>query len=574
MNRQKRRWEILEESKKSRKGSKSINEIVKQLLRNRGIKTVKQQKEFINPSLPSKIKLNDVGIKKNEVQKVISRFKKALKNKEQVIIYGDYDSDGICATAILWECLYSFGVDVLPYIPERFSEGYGLNAESVKKLKTKNLPAGRQGENLKLIITVDNGIVANKEVDEINKLGIDVIITDHHQKKKKLPKAWAIIHTDKISGAAIAWLIAKEIRNKFRAKSSKLIFGNGLDLAAIGTIADQIQLLGPNRSFAKYGLEALNKTERPGLLALFKEAGLAPRSSSLKNEVGPYEVGFIIAPRINATGRLEHGIDSLRLLCVKSRSRAQELAFHLARINKNRQRIVDEVVMHARSKLTKDSSNKLIILAHESYHEGVIGLAASKLVEEFYKPAIVIAKGKEFSKASARSVSGFNMIENLRKLEDLFNGGGHPMAAGFSLATKDIEIFAKKFQRIANPHLTKEILAKKLKIDLELHFSTLTEELFERLKLFEPTGLGNPTQTFVTKNVRIIDARVVGKDGNHLKLKLEESEVALDAIAFNLGNIFSKLSPDKNVDIVYSLEENIWNGYKNLQLKIKDIKFS
>lgn len=340
----------------------------------------------------------------------------------------------------------------------------------------------------------------------------------------------------------------------------------GLELAAIGTIADQLSLIGPNRSIAKYGLEELRKTKRLGLLSLFDEAQIE------KEKVGTYEVGFIIAPRINAMGRLTHAIDSLRLLCTKDSLRARELADLIGKTNFERQKIVETVVTHAKEKLGNEVDQSVIILSDESYHEGVIGLAAAKLVEKFYRPAIVFSKKKDISKASARSITGFNIIETIRKLEGLYlEGGGHPMAAGFSIETSKIETFTKEINLIAKPLLTKEILLKKLKIDAEIEFKDINEKLYGKLKEFEPFGLGNFAPIFLTKKVNILEAKTVGATGNHLKLKLQQGESVIDAIAFNFGNLYSKLTKDLKMEIVYSIEENIWNNHINLQLKIKDI---
>ena len=235
--------------------------------------------------------------------------------------------------------------------------------------------------------------------------------------------------------------------------------------------------------------------------------------------------------------------------------------------------MVEEVVLHARNSVRDVTLRKVIVLAHESYHEGVIGLAAGKLVEEFYRPAIVLSKKGEISKASARSIAGFNIIEAIRKLDDLIlEGGGHPMAAGFSIKTALIENFSKRIDELAGPLLTGEILARKLRIDLEIDFSQINQELVEKIKDFEPTGLGNPTATFATKGVLVKNARLVGSDGKHLKLKLSQNSISFDAIAFGAGPTHQKLSPDSKIDIAYNVEEDTWNGNKKLQLKIKDIK--
>ena len=440
------------------------------------------------------------------------------------------------------------GLNVLPHIPERFSEGYGLNIESIKTLKEKNPDLG-------LIITVDHGIVALSQVEFARSLGIDVIITDHHETGKKLPKPLALVHTTKIGGAALAWILAREVKSSSQA----------LELAGIGTIADQLPLLGPNRSFAKWGLKALNETQRFGLNALFEQAGIA------KGEIGSYQVGFIIAPRINAMGRVLHAIDSLRLLCTKNRGRARDLAALLNRTNLERQRIVEEVVLHARGSVSQGKG--IIVLAHESYHEGVIGLAAARLVEEFYRPAIVISKKGQVAKASARSIAGFNIIQTIRKLDKLLiEGGGHPMAAGFSIESGRIDEFRRRINKISSVLLTDEILTKKLRIDMEISFEEINEELLKLTRLFGPTGLGNPAPTFVTRGVLVVDARVVGREATHLKLKLGKGEKILEAIAFGMGSLCKRLSPSSKVDIAYALEENTYNGRSSLQLAIKDIK--
>ena len=547
------RWEILNKGKKVK-----ADDIVKVILTNRGIINSRVKKEFLNPTHPSKLSLKDLGIKKAEVEKALKRLQKAKKSGELTIVYGDYDADGISGTAILWECLYAIGLNCTPYIPERFGEGYGLNVESVSKLKDEHPELG-------LIITVDHGIVANKKIEEIKKLGIDIIVTDHHQPGKSLPKSNSLVHTTKIGGAAVAWILAREIRKYLRGKEA--YFGDGLELAALGTIADQLPLLGPNRSFAKFGIEELNKTSRVGLLTLLNESGISPGA------IGTYEIGFMIAPRINAMGRLVHAIDSLRLLCTKSRSRAGELARLLNKTNLERQKIVEEVVIHARASVGEKKG--IIVLAHESYHEGVIGLAASSLVEEFYRPAIVISKKGEVAKASARSIHGFDIIEAIRKVESLLlEGGGHPMAAGFSINSEKIEEFSQRINEVSLPLLTDDILTRGLKIDVELSFSAITKDLYKKLNLFNPTGIGNPTPTFITKGVSVSEARVVGREGGHLKLKLREGGVEFGAIGFGLGSLFPKLSPKELIDAVYSVNNSVWNGRETLELKIKDIKIA
>jgi len=553
MSNQPKKWEIL--FKPPVTDSKLLIDV---LLKNRGIKTEKEKKEFLNPTNPMKISLKSIGLIQTEVKKAIDRIKKAKKLDEHVIIYGDYDADGITGTATMWESLHEVGIFVLPHIPERFSEGYGLNLESVKKLKEKD-------PKLALIITVDHGITAGEKINEAKKMGIDIIITDHHQMGRKLPKPLALIYTTQIGGSAIAWFFARELAKSFKYEVTGI--ESRLELAAIGTIADQLPLIGVNRSIVKYGLEKLNRTKRPGLLALFKESGLEKDGTPLKN-IGTYEVGYIIAPRINAMGRLKHGLESLRLLCTKDRKKAFDIAENIGGTNLERQKIVERVVILARKNVTEE---KIIVIAGEDYHEGVIGLAAGRLVEEFYRPAIVLSTKGEISKASARSISGFNIIEAIRAVSLHLEGGGHPMAAGFSIETNKIEKFTKEINKYAEKFLTLELLSKKIKIDCGLDFDQINYGLLDKLNRFEPTGLGNPGPTFLAKHVKIINSRTVGRESRHFKLNLKQNEQVYDSIFFGGGEKYSKLDLGLIIEIVFQPEENIWNGYRNIQLKIKDI---
>ena len=559
MSNQLKKWEII--FKPSVTDSKLLIDV---LLKNRGLKTEKQKKDFFDPVDPMKITLKSLGVKETEVKKAIDRIKKAKKSGEHVIIYGDYDADGITGTATMWESLHELGIFVLPHIPERFLEGYGLNLESVKKLK-------KDDPKLGLIITVDHGITAGEKIDEVKKMGIDMIITDHHQMGKKLPKPLALIYTTQISGSALAWFFAREIVKRsdlLTEKNTQL--QDRLSLAAIGTIADQLPLIGVNRSIVKYGLEKLNRTKRPGLLALFKESGLETENTPLKN-IGTYEVGYIIAPRINAMGRLKHGLESLRLLCTKDRVKAFDIAKNIGGTNTERQKMVEKVVTIALSEAA-ESKGKIIVISGEDYHEGVIGLAAGRLVEVFYRPAIVISVKGEISKASARSISGFNIIEAIRAVNLHSEGGGHPMAAGFSIETNKIDKFTKEINKYAVKFLTPELLSKQLKIDCELALDQINYGLLDKLSQFEPTGIGNPGPTFMAKQVKIIDSKTVGREARHLKFYLKQNEQVYDSIFFGGGEKYSKLDLGSIIDIVFQPEENIWNGYKNIQLKIKDIK--
>ena len=567
LNNKKLRWE-LRGKLKSKKGALGKDDIVKVLLENRGIKTKEGKGEFFNPIHPKDISLKKLGIDKVQVKKAIKRIEKAQAKGEKVIIYGDYDADGITGTAALWETLDAIGISVLSYLPDRFSEGYGLNGECLLDFIVLIIQGidviSKRGT--RLIITVDCGIVAHSAVEHGAQLGIDFIITDHHEKEKKIPKAYAVVHTTKLSGSAVAWILAREVRKTIKMVKG-LRFGDGLDLAGIGTIADMVPLVEANRSFAKFGLVAINNSKRIGLNSLFNQSQIKGGS------IGSYMIGFIIAPRLNAPGRLEQGIDSLRLLCARDDAKADDLSVKLGKINTRRQKILSDVVKSAEEKVKKEKGGKIIILGDKKYHEGVVGLAASRLVEKFYKPSIVISEGSKFSRASARSISGFNIIAAIRKLIHLLeNEGGHKMAAGFTIKTKRIKEFEKEMKKLVSKQITEKMLTPKLSIDLELEFSSINYVLADKLKSFEPTGVGCSKPLFLTKDVCVLDVRVIGKDKNHLRLKLEKDGKVFNAVGFGMGEYYSKLGKDKKIDIAHSVEINEWNGDVNVELRLKDLK--
>src|SRR3989344_2584052 len=375
------KWKILSKSQiiRESRNQSIIDEIVSILLKNRGFITKKEQKSFLNPSITE---LDEEFFDEKELDKALQRISRAVKDKQQIIVYSDYDVDGITGGAILWETLDALGVKVMPYVPSRMDEGYGMSQKGIDNILS-------QYPDAKLIITVDHGITAVEQTAYAKEKGFDVIVTDHHTIGHDLPKADAIVHTTKLAGSGVAYVFSREIVSFVRrpefssgSKSSEMlkhlpaqagvqhegIEKEHLALAALGTIGDLVPLVGPNRIIAKYGLETLNKTKRIGLLSLFEVAGL------LGKKIGTYEVGFVIAPRINASGRLTHALDALRLLCTRSEKRARELATVLNETNLERQAIMGQASEHAITLITDE--RKLLFVAHESYHEGVIGLVA------------------------------------------------------------------------------------------------------------------------------------------------------------------------------------------------------
>lgn len=553
-----KKWEIVNKLKvKSLKFK--VDDLLKMLLENRGIKTPKDEKLFLNPSDPLTLTPKDVGIDKASSIKAIKRIQQAIKGKESIVVYSDYDADGITAGAIMWEALHGLGASVMPYIPHRMEEGYGLSIKGIDAVREQFDPS--------LIITVDHGITAWEKVEYAKKLGIDVIVTDHHVKPKKIPDC-TIVHTTQLSGAGVSWFLAKEVTGsrpvKKQGETPSVSDGELLSLAAIGTIADMVPLTGPNRSIAKFGLAVINDTKRVGLEALMADAGLT------KGALDVYAVSHMLAPRLNAMGRLEHAMDALRLLCTKQKDKAALLAQKLGMTNRERQKLTEETILHAREAVKGQALRKLLFVVDPSYNQGVIGLVAGKLMEEYYRPAIVVSKGDIFSKASARSINGFNIVEAIRSCSDiLIDVGGHPMAAGFTVETKNLAALQERLEGLAEKELDEDKFTRSLKIDAEIPLDVVTPELFKQLQQLQPFGFGNPEPVFVTRNVKVTESRLVGADGKHLKLRFS----SMDAIAFNMGNLYSQLQHQATVDLAYAIDMNTWNGSSRLQLKIKDIHF-
>ncbi len=552
-----KKWNLLFAAKNNQNLQHS--DIIKILLENRGIKDKKSQESFLGPVLEN-VTVDSVGIDKKELKKAIARIKKAIERKEKIIIFGDYDVDGIAASAILWETLNELGANTLPYIPSRFEEGYGLSMKGIDNVLTDN-------PDLKLIITVDNGIVASDPIAYANKKGIDVIVTDHHVKpiNTKLPKAYAFVHTTLLCGAGVAYILSRQLQNKEQGSKEK--DDNHLELVALATIADLVPLKDGNRTLVKFGIEALKKTKRPGLLELFRQSKIE------KEIIGVYEVSHIIAPRLNAMGRIASAMDSLRLICTKSSGRAKVLAQTLVSTNLQRQELTADTLNNALNDAKKNSLNNLIFIADKSYQEGVIGLVAGRLVEEYYLPSIVISKGEKYSKASARSILGFNIVEFLREASDLLvDVGGHPMAAGFTVETQNLEKLEKFLYDKASKLLNKDNLERKLNIDLSLSEDLIDLDLYTQLLTLAPFGMANPEPLFLSENLRVADIKLVGKEGKHLKLGLKTiNGKYFESIAFGFGSK-NTFSLGDNVSVVYTLDLNEWNGNKKLQLKIKDIK--
>ncbi|TSC86315.1 MAG: single-stranded-DNA-specific exonuclease [Microgenomates group bacterium Gr01-1014_7] len=513
---------------------KKSNDLIEQLLFNRGIK---EKEKFFNPKLLDFEK--DLQIP--GIEKAIKRIEEAIKNNEQIIVYGDYDVDGICGSAILYKALSSLGAKVLPYIPHREKEGYGLSKIGLEYTRDSGAS---------LVITVDNGIVALEQAEFAKELGLDLIITDHHVPLDEKPDCYSIIHSTKMCGAAVAWCLIREIINADLRKEL-------LQFAAVATICDLIPLLGLGRAFVAEGLRVLNTTTNLGLLALINESGIS------LGEIGSYEVGYMIGPRLNAMGRLEHAIDSLRLLCTRDPQKARALAKLLGETNTARQKMTADALTQA--KVLVNIEKKIHVLMHKSWSPGIIGLIAGKITEEYYRPAIAISLGETVSKGSARSIDGINIVEVIRKHADiLVDVGGHPAAAGFSILTKHVKLLKKKLEETVLDLPEEE---RVLEIDAAVTISNLNMQLLKQLQKFEPFGFGNPRPIFASKGARISDIKTVGS-GKHLKFKIG----SVDVIGFGMGELQAILSNGQVVDLAYTPEIDNYNGFEKIQLKMKDIK--
>jgi len=528
----------------------SPKKILEILLKNRQVEKGKV-KNFLNPLSLNKILPSDVDIDKTALKKAVELIKKVGKDKK-IVIYGDYDLDGLTATAILWEALWNRGYQVLPFVPSR-EMGYGLKKKAISELLKKH-------PDLEMIITVDNGIVAHQAVQYAKSKGLKVILTDHHLKESKIPAADAVIHTTEVAGCGVAWFLARE-------------FGyQSASLTALGTIGDLLPLKGVNRSFVKFGLEELSSSQRKGIRALKRAVGM-----ELNQKISPWQVSFILGPRLNAAGRISDPMDSLRLLCTNKRERARLLAENLDGVNKQRQEMMDFGVELAKEIAVEEEG--LILAASSDFHPGIIGLIAGKLTEEFGRPAIVLSQGEEVCKGSARSVQGVDIVNLIRQTEDiLIDVGGHPMAAGFSVKTENLENLFSKLQRISTQTIKSSDLVAEKEIDFEIDFSMIKKSFYRLIEKLAPFGVGNPRPKFILRGARVMNKQTVGSNNGHLKLWLDDPEtpkierIAAEAIGFGWGAWDERLLQGDLINLVFSFNLNRWNGKETLQLKIKDLE--
>lgn len=532
---------------------KNLEELIHLLLDNRGIENEKK-KRFLEPQIDDVSVLN-VGIDEKQLKKSIKRIRDAVEKEETIVIFGDYDVDGVAGTAILWETIFwNLGYKkVYPYIPHRINEGYGISEKGIDSVLS-DFP------ETQLIVTVDNGIVAHESVRYARSKGIQVIITDHHTPKETLPEAFSIVHTTKVCGASVALLLSLALEGKYLDVRDPRI-----DLAALATVADLVPLVDANRTILTFGLKSLRNSKRPGIKALAQISGID------QNKIGVYEIGHMIAPRLNAAGRLEHAMDSLRILCTRSAEKARMISQNLSEVNKQRQDITQEYISIAKQGVVFEESVRIIISVSSDYNQGIIGLIASRLAENYHRPALVISKGEVVSKGSARSIRGINVIELIRSASTyLTEAGGHPMAAGFALKTEHLELFAEEITKKAEDFIDVSYFERTISIDCVLDKNMIDENTYQSIQKLAPFGMGNFEPIFLTEGVEVISSKRIGKDLSHASLQLKVGDKKISAVRFGLDKTEKLPIKGQELKIVFVLSMNEWNGNKNLQLVIKD----
>jgi single-stranded-DNA-specific exonuclease len=535
--------------------------LLRQILFNRGYASDAEARAFLKAQ--PDFETDPFGM--TGVAAAVERIQRALTDHEPIAVYGDYDVDGVTATALLTQTLTALGADARGYIPNRFDEGYGLNNEALSAL---------HDDGVRLVITVDCGIRSPDEATHASAIGLDLIISDHHHPAAELPQALAIINPKQpgdsypykdLAGVGLAYKLAEALLEK--VPTQDLHLADLLDLVALGTVADLAPLTGENRTLVRQGLRQMQHTTRQGLASLAAVAELNLQKITTTN------IGFGLGPRLNAAGRLDEALAAYELLTTKDVAKAGQLAQQLDIQNRERQRITREMQAQAETlALADDPEAYLLFAAHEDFNPGVVGLAASRLTETYYRPAIVAHRDVETTRGSCRSIPEFHITQALDQCADLLvRHGGHAAAAGFTVRNQDLPDLVKRLKAIAAEQLSGVDLRRTITADAEVPLSEMGPELHQHLSHLEPTGYGNPEAVFVSRDVRIKKARTVGAEGRHLKLMVEdEREVVHDAIGFRLGHLGADLPP--RVDLIYRFEINEFKGRTSFQLNLLDLK--
>ena len=556
-----KKWQIyqVEEEKIEEFQKKyNLNKLLATILVNRGITEEKQIFKFLNP------KRNDFynPYEMPDMDIAVKRIVKAIKNQEKTIIYGDYDVDGITSVTVLKSFLVERGLDIAEYIPNRLEEGYGLNENAVKEI-------ANQGYTL--MITVDCGISAIEEVEYANKLGIETIITDHHEPGNELPKALAIVDAKRkdnkypfrnLAGVGVVFKLIQAIGTELNLDEKEYL--KYLDIVCIGTISDIVPLVDENRVIVKLGLKLVEQTRNLGLKAILQASGYSKIDSST--------ISFGVAPRINACGRMGHQEEALKLFLSKDMNEVNELTQKLNEYNRLRQETEKNIYTDAIMQIERDglANKNTIVVMGKNWHHGVIGIVSSKITELYFKPSILLCEEDDIGKGSGRSIPGFDLYEALTQCKNAIEKfGGHSMAVGISVKKENLEMFKKELEQISKERNIEEIVPI-LKIDAQIDLEEINKEMVESLKELEPFGEENKTPLFMIRNLKIDSIRALS-EGKHLKLTLKGNKNIVNAIGFNLGELSNDYKIGDKIDVVGNLEINSFNGVDNIQINIKDL---
>ncbi len=532
---------------------------VVQVLYNRNLRQPDKVRAFIGQEAP----LHD-PFRLKGMSAAVERIQQAIQGGERIAVYGDFDADGVTSTVLLVQTLQALGATVAPYIPDRVDEGYGLNTDALDNLAERGAT---------LIVTVDCGIRSADEVAYGNRLGLDIILTDHHSVGLQLPPALATLNPKQpgceypfkeLAGVGVAFKLAQALLAVVEGRNS-LREEHLLDLVALGTVSDIVPLVDENRSLVQRGLKRLNAPQRKGIQALMEKAGVRV------GYVNSTAIGFMLGPRLNAAGRLHSAMLAYHLLMTRDPARASHYADQLNQLNQERQRLTLEATEQARTQVVDEAGAvpHLLFAASPDFKAGIVGLVASRLTEEFYRPSVVLERDKEESRASCRSVPEFHITHALDECADLLmRHGGHAAAAGFTVRNENLPALQERLQAIARRELEETELVPKLEIDAELSLGHGLYELHTQLDRLQPFGESNPSPTFLSRRLRVGRQQTIGSDGQHLKLAVSDGRAWWDAVAFRRGKKADNL-PD-HIDLAYQLDMNEWNGQKRLQLIVRD----
>ena len=533
-----------------------LSPLIAQLAFNRGLADPSQ----LEPFLAADERLSADPFLLPDMHQAVSRIYRALLSGESIAVYGDFDADGITATALLVQGLGLLEGRVVPYIPSRLREGHGLRTGVLRQLRD---------EGVSLIITVDCGVTGVAEVQKANRTGLDIVITDHHTPLDEVPPAVAVVDPklpgskypfSELAGVGVAYKLLQAL---LRSVGQERYIEGLLDLVALGTVADMTPLLSENRYLVKRGLEILNTTPRLGLREMMNQSRLTIGSIASEN------ISWAIAPRLNTASRMDHALPSYELLMTESPERAQELATWLEKKNVERQELTSKATARAREQVEEQGVVPLLMVGDESYPAGIAGLVAGRISDEFYRPTVVVGVGRRTSTGSCRSIPEFNVIGALTRCSDLFTRfGGHAQAAGFVMPTRHLPVLKEKLLEIAAAELAGADLRPRLDIDAEVTLSDLAGDTYQSIQKLAPFGQGNPLPTFVSRSVEMVECRTMGSNGGHLRLKLKKDDITWNAVGFGMGD--GKPEDSALLDIVYNLEVDHWSGQMMLRLNLLD----